>query len=192
MGIEARRFQMQMINPSQIVVQPAIHHAQVQEEAPLRLKRSSPPTIINHVLSNTGPASAFWASSAMPSLHLLQRTRLGMLMCAGRGAELCSISDAAPLDDAADGDLLAPADDAAHHRRPIRHAQVQEEARERDPREREREREKKKKKRRRRRNFAAAGPLSLIARKRLYSFITKRDAAVTAQHSDSTKDLFCI
>jgi hypothetical protein len=32
----------------------------------------------------------------------------------------------------------------------------------------------------------------LIARKRLYSLITKRDAAVTAQHCGSTKDSFCI
>ena len=38
---------------------------QVQEEEPLQLKYSSPPTIINHILLNIGPVSAFWASSAM-------------------------------------------------------------------------------------------------------------------------------
>jgi hypothetical protein len=63
MEIETRSFQMQ-INLSQIIVEPAIHHAQVQEEVPLRLKHSSPPTIINHILLNTGPVSAYWASSA--------------------------------------------------------------------------------------------------------------------------------
>jgi hypothetical protein len=59
MEIETRSFQMQ-INLSQIIVQPAIHHAQVQEEAPLQLKYSSPPTIINRISFNTGPVSAFW------------------------------------------------------------------------------------------------------------------------------------
>jgi hypothetical protein len=42
--IETRSLQTR-INLSQIVVQPAIHHAQVQEEAPLQLKYSSPPTL---------------------------------------------------------------------------------------------------------------------------------------------------
>jgi hypothetical protein len=35
--------------------------------SPRGLKYSSPPTIINHILLNTGPVSAFWASSAMSS-----------------------------------------------------------------------------------------------------------------------------
>ncbi len=64
MEIEARSFQMQ-INLSQIVVRQAIHHAQVQEEGPLRSKYSRPPTAISHISFNAGPVSAFWASSAM-------------------------------------------------------------------------------------------------------------------------------
>jgi hypothetical protein len=57
MEIETRSFQMQM-NLSQMVVQQAIHHAQVQDEEPLQLKYSSPPTIIIHISLYTGPVSA--------------------------------------------------------------------------------------------------------------------------------------
>jgi hypothetical protein len=49
MEIETRSFQMQL-NLSQILVEPAIHHAQVQGEEPPQLKHSSPPTIVNHIL----------------------------------------------------------------------------------------------------------------------------------------------
>jgi hypothetical protein len=58
MEIETRSFQMQN-NLSQIVVPPATHHAQAQEEEPIRPKYSSPPTIVNHISLNTGPVSAF-------------------------------------------------------------------------------------------------------------------------------------